>query len=170
MKNIKNIIFTRTKTQHPDNVTKRNIEFLHDYDISEIVQKREINMLYLDLEFPRKSIYIKEIKNKLYSYKKQDDKMERDISDLSNNNLFYEKILQKLVESKLSCCYCLENVVVLYSNMYQKNQWTLDRRDNDENHHYDNCVICCLECNVRRKRRSDKAFKFTKQMNIQKLS
>jgi hypothetical protein len=170
MTKTKNVFFTRTKTQHPDNISKRNINFLPDGDIPEKVQKREINMLYMNIDFPRKSTYIKEIKYKLYSYKKQDDKMQRDTTDLSNNNVFYESILQKLVESTLTCCYCLQDVVVLYSNTYQKNQWTLDRKNNDENHHYDNCVISCLECNIRKRRRSDKDFRFTKQMNIQKLS
>ena len=165
----KSIFFTKTKTQHPEKKKKRNTEYLKDLIVSEIEQKREINMLYLGSDFNRKKLYTKEIKQKASSYKIQDEKKERDIEDINKFQEFYESILELLVKSKLQCSYCKQDVLILYQDKYQENQWTLDRKDNDDNHHISNCVISCLSCNICKRRRSDDKFRFTKQLNIKKI-
>jgi hypothetical protein len=45
-------------------------------------------------------------------------------------------------------------------------QWTLDRLDNSIGHHDDNVVICCLKCNLKKRRMDDEKFKFTKQLRV----
>ena len=47
-------------------------------------------------------------------------------------------------------------------------QWSLDRIDNNIGHNVGNLVIACLECNLKRRRRTDEKFLFTKQLNIVK--
>ena len=47
-------------------------------------------------------------------------------------------------------------------------QWTLDRLDNNKGHCFENVVICCLKCNLKRRTTDDEKFKFTKQMRIVK--
>lgn len=75
-------------------------------------------------------------------------------------------IVEALLKADLSCFYCKEPVFVFYEIVREKNQWTLDRIDNDQGHHADNVVIACLECNLKRRRTQQKAFLFTKQLKI----
>ena len=50
-----------------------------------------------------------------------------------------------LVKSKLFCYYCKNPVFILYENIRDPTQWTLDRIDNEQGHNEDNCVICCFK-------------------------
>jgi hypothetical protein len=47
-------------------------------------------------------------------------------------------------------------------------QWSVDRIDNDKGHNIDNFHLACLDCNLKRRRRTDEKFLFTKQLNIVK--
>jgi hypothetical protein len=42
----------------------------------------------------------------------------------------------------------------------------LDRINNDLGHNNDNVVISCLECNLKRRKKSKDSFLFTKQLKI----
>ena len=55
---------------------------------------------------------------------------------------------------------------VLYDISREKNQWTVDRIDNDTGHRDDNFHLACLECNLKRRRRTDEKYLFTKQMKL----
>ncbi len=125
------------------------------------------NKIFLDQSFNIKPFIEREITNKIYGYKRQD--IEKKI--LNNEKLInYESTIEKIVESKLKCFYCKCEMALLYENVRQKNQWTLDRIDNDMGHNYDNVVIACLECNVRRKRLNSERFEFSKKcMHIKKV-
>jgi len=107
------------------------------------------------------------IKKKRSSYRTQDVKKER-----FNKNTFieYDELIDKLVISKLKCSYCKCNMLLLYKNIRDEKQWTLDRVDNSIGHTNDNCVISCLQCNLQKRSRDDSKFKFTKQMNIIKIN
>ena len=70
---------------------------------------------------------------------------------------------------KLICYYCNQSTLLLYENVREKKQWTLDRIDNDIGHNENNVVIACLECNLRRRRTNTSAFLFTKQLTIVRL-
>ena len=74
--------------------------------------------------------------------------------------------MEKLVVSKLKCYYCRDNCLLMYNNIREKKQWTLDRLDNSDGHTSENTVICCLDCNLKRGTLNDEKFKFTKQLNI----
>ena len=56
--------------------------------------------------------------------------------------------------------------MLLYNDVREPNQWTLDRIDNSKPHNTDNVVIACLKCNLERRRRSDTKFLMSKQMRI----
>ena len=85
-----------------------------------------------------------------------------------NNEKFikYEECLEKLVISKLKCYYCRKDCFIAYENVREEKQWTLDRIDNSIGHNKENVVICCLNCNLKRRTLNDEKFKFTKQMRI----
>ena len=105
------------------------------------------------------------IDKKRTSYKQQDlDKKRFSEKDF----ICYEEILGKLKECGLSCHYCKEDIAVVYDVVREMKQWTLDRIDNDLGHTCANVVISCLECNLKRRRTSQNAFLFTKNLTIVK--
>ena len=119
--------------------------------------------LYFNKSFENNNIYINEIKKKINSYKNQDIK-----KDKLNNLINYDETIEKLLESKLKCYYCKDNVIIIYEKIREPKQWTLDRLDNNIGHNKENTVICCLDCNLKRRVKSHESFKFTKQLIIKK--
>ena len=119
--------------------------------------------LYITDSCLHKTEINKELKYKLQGYIGQD-----------KQNSFYDEtlcmtipdIMELLVSSKLKCNYCKHEVYVLYNQVRQNNQWTLDRIDNTQGHNKGNCVIACYKCNVQKKQMDDDKFRFTKQMKI----
>jgi hypothetical protein len=105
----------------------------------------------------------KQISSKLNNYKQQ-DVLKKVYDERKLINL--EQTISKLQESGLKCLYCKEEVYLLYKMVREMKQWTLDRINNDNGHFHDNVVISCLDCNLKRRKKSSNAFLFTKQMNI----
>jgi hypothetical protein len=114
---------------------------------------------------PIMQTYVEEISKKHSSYKQQDISKEKYDANAFIN---FDEILSLLRCCELKCHYCLCELFVLYSKSRFPQQWTLDRIDNTLGHNRDNLVISCLECNLKRRRRSDKHFQFMKQMVISK--
>ena len=111
-------------------------------------------------------IATQQINKKIYGYKQQD----------IHKKLFNEKefitlksIIDKMVDCELKCYYCSIEMNVLYDISREMKQWTVDRIDNDLGHNVTNFYLACLECNLKRRRRSDDKFLFTKQMKLVKL-
>jgi hypothetical protein len=134
--------------------------FTHTY------QMTEISKLYLNMEdsgVEHRSLILKELINKISGYKRQD--VEKNVFQ---KDLFVslENVVDKLLCSKLKCFYCKRNCELLYKNMYSKQQWTLDRINNDVGHNVDNVVISCLECNLKRGTMDSNRFKYGKQIGL----
>jgi hypothetical protein len=112
-------------------------------------------------------IAIQQINRKIYGYKQQDL-----IKKLYNEKEFitFESVINKMVDCQLKCYYCCCEMNVLYDISREMTQWTVDRIDNDLGHNVTNYYLACLECNLKRRRRSDDKFLFTKQMKIVKLA
>jgi len=121
-----------------------------------------INQIYLDIEIENKNEIMREIENKINSYKHQD--IDKNI--LSDNLINIHQTIEKLVCSKMKCFYCKKQIFLIYKFARDNLQWTLDRIDNNIGHSNQNTVICCLKCNLERRRKSSDAFKFTKQLKI----
>ena len=156
-------VFKKTSVRRND--TKTNEECKLSY-IQHNTEKTNINVMYLDDDInikkskPYKNLY-KIIHRKIQGYIQQDIKKER----LNRTNMVtMEYVIEKLVESKLQCCYCKDNVVIDYHETRQMNQWTLDRINNFIGHDIDNVVISCLKCNLQRRRINKEHFTFTKQL------
>jgi hypothetical protein len=108
-------------------------------------------------------ILIKQIEKKISSYKQQDI----DKKILNNEKIINLKcIIDKLIETEIKCYYCKSKMYVLYENVREPKQWTVDRINNDLGHNNDNFVLACLDCNLKRRCRSADKFLFTKQLNI----
>ena len=50
-------------------------------------------------------------------------------------------IIEKLVSSRLRCFYCREKMKILYKNVRDSLQWTLDRKNNNQDHSNENTII-----------------------------
>jgi hypothetical protein len=126
----------------------------------------EISKLYLSMEdtsAEHRSLVLKELSNKIAGYKRQDVEKRVFKKDLF---VSLEDVVDKLLCSRLKCFYCKRNCELLYKNMYSKQQWTLDRIDNDVGHNADNVVVSCLECNLKRGTMDSDRFKYGKQIGL----
>ena len=105
------------------------------------------------------------IMQKLNGYKAQDVKKgfhdQEKFADV-------EYVIQMLEESSNFCYYCKDSVHVLYENVREPKQWSLDRIYNNQGHNKGNLVIACLKCNVSRKTMYHERYAFTKQLVIVK--
>ena len=110
-------------------------------------------------------IAIQEINKKICSYKHQDIiKKKLDVELFIDFNC----VINKMIECELKCRYCICEMSVLYDITREMKQWSVDRIDNDKGHNKDNFHLACLDCNLKRRRRTDEKFLFTKQLSIVK--
>lgn len=160
-KNINKLCPNNSQTQAP--IERINIKDIDNAQLEYDEQIIYINKLFMEEDFINKILLIRELEKKKNSYKYQDiDKniySEEFIINLSD-------IIEKLVISKLKCCYCKQNIKLLYKQIRDNYQWTLDRIDNNIGHTNNNTVIACLKCNLERRKINQKAFLFTKQLKI----
>jgi 5-methylcytosine-specific restriction endonuclease McrA len=106
-----------------------------------------------------------ELNKKISSYKQQD--IIRKLLD-SDKFIDLNTVITKLYECNLECYYCKDKMFLLYEMAREMKQWSVDRIDNNLGHNRDNIVMACLDCNLKRRRKSKDAFLFTKQLNIVK--
>jgi hypothetical protein len=119
--------------------------------------------------FPKNENHIhllkRQIHTKWYGYRAQD--IEKSV--FSPEEFISETdIVELLIHSRLLCFYCRENVQLLYENVRDPKQWSIERIDNKFGHNKQNVTIACLGCNVRRKTMYHERFRATKQMSIVK--
>jgi len=110
-----------------------------------------------------KDIIVKEIINKINSYKQQ-DLLKKHFDE--NKFITYDILVEKIIEENMKCYYCSCEMFILYENVRELSQWTVDRIDNTIGHNKDNFVLSCLNCNIKRRNRSSAKFLFSQQMNI----
>lgn len=133
---------------------------IHIYDNYE-AQLLCLHKLLNGTDFDEKKYFIQALKTKLDSYKQQDKKKAYDDYD---NFITLENIIDKLVAYNMKCYYCNNNTLILFKNVRTNYQWTLDRINNYDEHSNANTIICCLKCNLQRRRKNSEKFKFTKQL------
>jgi hypothetical protein len=120
----------------------------------------------LDDTSPSK-IIIQQINKKIYGYKQQ-DLLKKKYDE--TKFLTLDSVLNKIIESQLKCRYCDQEMLVLYDISREMKQWSVDRINNEHGHNLDNFHLACLECNLKRRRRTDEKFLFTKQLNLVKTT
>ena len=116
---------------------------------------------------PEYNLVKHEIEKKLHGYKQQDVEKKR---FSSHNFIDYKEVINELHSSKLKCHYCSNTVFLLYEHVREKTQWTLDRINNEIGHNKGNLLICCLSCNLKRRKTNKDSFFFTKNLNLVKSS
>ena len=158
--------------EHKSNKEKKRVEsekwtfnqeeYQYENQIKIIKQILNKNYNYSD---DVSKIMLQQINKKIYGYKQQDT-----IKKLFNESNFIniESIINKMIEHELKCYYCCKEMLVLYDISREMKQWSVDRIDNDKGHNLDNYYLACLECNLKRRRRNDEKFLFTKQLKLVK--
>jgi 5-methylcytosine-specific restriction endonuclease McrA len=161
---------TKTKTILCQKERKMRVETqfwgLNDEELS---HNKQLNIL-TDSHFiqnENKNTYISKllshIKHKISGYRHQ-DVLKKKFND--GEFVSFEETVNLLKLSNLKCCYCSENIYILYEHVREMKQWSLDRIDNNMGHNMGNLVVACLECNLKRRRTNKDAFMFTKNMVI----
>lgn len=120
------------------------------------------NDFYKETIEKRERIIIQELYKKIYGYKRQD--LEKNILCLERF-INFKFVLQKIIHSNFICFYCNDTVQILYENVREPMQWTLDRIDNSFGHNIDNVEIACLNCNLRRRTIHYQRYLLTKQLS-----
>lgn len=141
------------------------MEDLNDVDILHKKQIEMINKFFIGEDFEYKKMIEREIEKKIQGYKQQDIK-----KTIYNESLIIklDDVIEKLLISKLKCYYCYKEIFVIYKNVRDNMQWTLDRKDNDLCHSKENTLISCLKCNLQRRVTDVDKFTFTKHLRITK--
>jgi hypothetical protein len=164
-KKINNEKMKNQKKSYIDLLDKVNIEevpnaiitIYDNYDMQLIL----IQKLYKGISFYEQKYFSQALKNKLDCYKQQDIKKKYDDY---NNFITLENIIEKLVTCSMLCFYCNVKTLILFKNSREACQWTLDRINNYDEHSNSNTIICCLKCNLQRRRKNSAKFKFSKQL------
>ena len=112
-------------------------------------------------------ILIRELERKIYGYKQQD--IEKHMLN-QETFLSLKDVISKMIDCKMKCYYCDCEMYLLYEIVRESKQWSVDRLDNDQGHNLNNYVLACLECNLKRRRRTAEKYLFTKQLNIVKTN
>lgn len=173
VKSLYNNVIKETKKSYIE-LQEQSINILDYYDNYD-KQLASINALYGEMcngdcesvnLIYEKQHFLQALRKKLSSYKQQDIKKNyHDFND-DSNFITLENIIEKLVSCSMKCYYCNANTHILFKNVREESQWTLDRLNNYDEHSNVNTIICCLKCNLQRRRKNSTKFKFSKQMNI----
>ena len=150
-------------------MVRDGMENLVEDTITHSQQFDMIRKIYMDINcepFEYKDLLQKELVKKINGYKGQDKNKEIYEKD---KLITLEEVVEKLVSSKLKCFYCSCHVLMIYKNIREPSQWTLDRKDNDLCHSNDNTIIACLKCNLQRRVTNIDKFDFTKKLVLKKM-
>lgn len=137
-------------------------------DNSFFEQKNHLTYLYNiinNIDFSNNNIIINEIKKKYSSYKSQ-DKLKNKFD--KEQHITFDELLNKLYESKLMCYYCNVELLLIYKNKKETQQWSLERLNNNIGHYNTNTCISCLKCNLQRRTDNFEYFKMGKTLKINK--
>jgi hypothetical protein len=104
-----------------------------------------------------------EIDHKISGYKQQDIVKRVFTYD---EFITFDYVKQMILDCKLCCHYCKDDMLILYEHVREMKQWSLDRINNLLGHNVGNVVISCLKCNLNRRNLNSDKFLFTKQMMI----
>jgi len=79
------------------------------------------------------------------------------------------EIHQLLCDCHTLCFYCRQPMKVLYEQVRDPMQWTLERIDNSMGHNRGNVQIACLQCNVRRRTMYHERYLDTKRLTQHRI-
>lgn len=150
-------------------VTNRAEWSFTNVDLSADIQLEYVKQLYSNNLVPENEnkyrIILQQLKNKIAGYRSQDVLKKK---YLAQEFINIDLLLHLLVDCNCCCFYCKSNTLVLYENVREPTQWSLERIDNSIGHNKGNVVIACLNCNLRRRTMHQERYLFTKQLVLVK--
>jgi hypothetical protein len=177
-KNIKQIVLPqinesknkKVELEHPEKIIKKRIITQTDKWITQLSNSEQYECVQRlqktkQQEDKASKLILQQIQQKISGYRGQD--IEKDILDEAQL-INTQQVLDLMVKTENICYYCKKQVAVLYENVREPTQWTLDRIDNKHGHNHNNVLLACLNCNLRRRTMHTERYVFTKQLNIVK--
>lgn len=160
----------RQKPEPEEKIIKKRIITQTDKWITELSNSEQYECIQLlqknkQQENKVSKLILQQIQQKINGYRGQD--IEKNILDESIL-INVQQVLDLMVKTENICYYCKKQVAVLYENVREPTQWTLDRIDNKHGHNHNNVLLACLNCNLRRRTMHTERYVFTKQLNIVK--
>lgn len=142
---------------------KRKITEQPQWKQVSVEKQQEIIRCDLKTDTHLENLFLQQIQKKLSGYKTQDIKKNR-----YSPEQFIQKsdLLEILKKSDLKCFYCQEKVSLLYEDVREPKQWSLDRIDNTIGHNRENVCVACLACNLRRKTIHHERYVLAKQQQL----
>ncbi len=178
---IKTIVFEPAKTK-PDKKEKQthkrvitqdkrwsyiSDDFEHDAQLKLAISALDSVSNGRVIECNKIRLVVRMLSDKLRGYRMQDLSK----TTVSSKSLYSEtefirlqQVIELLLRSNMMCFYCKDPVKIIYDEVRDPKQWTLERIDNERGHNYDNVEIACLSCNVRRRTMYHERYVLTKQM------
>lgn len=160
-----------TRVNEGKPIKKTNISATWNFDKKYLKYEEQI-LLIKDLSNSDVDEVIKkQINSKIYSYKQQDMKKKNydENSESYKDFIDFDIIIEEMNKCDLKCRYCRKEMLILYENVRDNSQWTVDRINNDIGHIKGNFNLVCLKCNLKRRRQNDEKYLFTSQLSINKL-
>jgi len=164
-------IVTTKKTEEPkEKIIKKRIITQTDRWVTQLSNSEQykcVQILQINRQREDKAskLIMQQIQQKISGYRGQD--IEKELFDESQL-IDVQQVLDLMVKTENVCYYCKKQVAVLYENVREPTQWTLDRIDNKLGHNHNNVLLACLNCNLRRRTMHTERYVFTKQLNIVK--
>lgn len=140
--------------------TKWKQSFNHDFEwtllnnLKDTPISEDEKLLYSQIQYKRQGYKHQDIVKKKY---------------MVDKFISIPNILVLLRDSQLQCQYCGQKCRLLYEQVRDPQQWSLDRLDNTLGHNEDNVCIACLACNLKRRVTHYRNFVLTKQIVLCKL-
>jgi hypothetical protein len=177
-KNIKQIVLPqinetknkKVELEHTEKTIKKRIITQTDKWITQLSNSEQYECVQRlqktkQQEDKASKLILQQIQQKISGYRGQD--VEKELLDESKL-IDVQQVLDLMVKTENVCYYCKKQVAVLYENVREPTQWTLDRIDNKHGHNHNNVLLACLNCNLRRRTMHTERYVFTKQLNIVK--
>lgn len=128
--------------------------------------EEQLNVLECGMPVLQKALMRQQIAAKISGYRAQDQ--EKGIYDEAGF-INIDIVCAEIIKCGGRCYYCSKGVKILYTEVRDRQQWTVDRIYNNRGHNCDNFVIACLGCNLHRRCRNAEEFNTTSNMVVIKL-
>jgi len=148
------------KTKKKRNITQHSCWKNAVEELNKITSQN-IDAILQNDESTLQKIILQQLKYKIGGYMNQ-DKLKKKLC--LEKFVTLQVVIELLKTSDRKCYYCKEETELLYENVREPKQWTLERLNNDFGHNSDNVVISCLSCNLRRRTMASERYIQTKAM------
>ena len=148
------------KTKKKRNITQHS-SWTNAVEEFDNITDQNIDVILQNDESTLQKIILQQLKYKIGGYMNQ-DKLKQKLC--LEKFITLQDVIQLLKSSQRICYYCKEETQLLYENVREPKQWTLERLNNDFGHNSDNVVISCLSCNLRRRTMASERYIQTKAM------